>query len=258
MYNERIENLIKAALADGELTEKEKQILFKNAQAQGIDLDEFEMVLEARLIEAENAKKNAAPQSNKLGDVRKCPACGAVIGSFQMICPDCGYEFIGCGVNDFVEKFMKSLDDSKKSVREQINSSGNMLEKMDAEISVSKAEIQFIRTAPLPQTKEDCVEILNAILPRTELKGSDETTREWRKYFRTVLNKLEVQAKMSNNNELQKLINQYKDRFYPVNKADRLKAWWIELSDAGKAGGILLAVMLGLGIMYFICYIFGI
>ena len=48
MYNEKIEALIKAALADGVLTEKEKEILFKNAQAEGIDLDEFEMVLDAR------------------------------------------------------------------------------------------------------------------------------------------------------------------------------------------------------------------
>ncbi len=39
------------ALADGELTEKKKQILFKNAEVQGIDLDEFEMVLYARLFE---------------------------------------------------------------------------------------------------------------------------------------------------------------------------------------------------------------
>ena len=50
MYNERLENLIDAALADGELTEKEKQILFKNAQVLGVDLDEFEMVLDLSLI----------------------------------------------------------------------------------------------------------------------------------------------------------------------------------------------------------------
>lgn len=49
MYNEKLENLISAALADGVLTEKEKQVLFKNAKAMGIDLDEFEMVLEGRL-----------------------------------------------------------------------------------------------------------------------------------------------------------------------------------------------------------------
>ncbi len=45
MYNEQIESLISAALADGVLTEKEKQILFKRAESMGIDLDEFEMVL---------------------------------------------------------------------------------------------------------------------------------------------------------------------------------------------------------------------
>jgi hypothetical protein len=38
MYNEKIENLINFALADGELTEKEKQILFKKAEEAGIDL----------------------------------------------------------------------------------------------------------------------------------------------------------------------------------------------------------------------------
>ena len=51
MYNEQIENLINLALADGELSEKEKQILFKKAEAAGIDLDEFEMVLDAKLFE---------------------------------------------------------------------------------------------------------------------------------------------------------------------------------------------------------------
>ena len=45
MYDEQLEELIDAALEDGVLTEKEKQVLFKKAQSMGIDLDEFEMVL---------------------------------------------------------------------------------------------------------------------------------------------------------------------------------------------------------------------
>jgi len=98
MYNEQLENLISAALADGELTEKEKQILFKRAQSMGIDLDEFEMVLDSRLSQLEKAKKaddsaTSAPKSDKFGDVRKCPACGAILQSFQTTCPECGYEF---------------------------------------------------------------------------------------------------------------------------------------------------------------------
>lgn len=50
MYDKKLEQLIDAALADGELTQKEKQVLFKKAQEMGIDLDEFEMVLDARLV----------------------------------------------------------------------------------------------------------------------------------------------------------------------------------------------------------------
>lgn len=97
MYNERIEALIAAALADGVLTEKEKQILFKRAEAEGIDLDEFEMILDARLVELGNKKEEvvrSAPQSNKFGDVRKCPACGTILQTFQTKCSECGHEFV--------------------------------------------------------------------------------------------------------------------------------------------------------------------
>lgn len=51
LYDNQLEQLIESALADGVLTDKEKGILKKKAQSMGIDLDEFEMVLEARLFE---------------------------------------------------------------------------------------------------------------------------------------------------------------------------------------------------------------
>ncbi len=99
MYNEQLEDLIDAALADGVLTEKEKQILFKKAQTMGVDLDEFEMVLDARLVKLQKAEQekaaSSAPKSNKFGDVKKCPACGAMVQSYQGVCPECGYAFEG-------------------------------------------------------------------------------------------------------------------------------------------------------------------
>lgn len=144
MYNERIENLINAALADGELTEKEKQILFKNAQDQGIDLDEFEMVLEARLTELEKVKKEAAPKSNKYGDVRKCPACGALVPAFKGVCQECGFEFTNIDANlsskQLADKLLKENDDKKK--------------------------IEIIETFPIPTTKADLLEFLTALKPR--------------------------------------------------------------------------------------------
>lgn len=111
MYNEKLEALISAALADGVLTEKEKQVLFKKAEAMGIDLDEFEMVLDSRLVELKKkeARENqqyrlemekaksaqlSAPKSEKFGDVRKCPACGAMVQSLMTKCPECGHEFV--------------------------------------------------------------------------------------------------------------------------------------------------------------------
>jgi hypothetical protein len=56
MYSEKLEKLIEHALADGVLTDKKRQVLFKNAEAEGIDLDEFEMVLDARLFERKQNK----------------------------------------------------------------------------------------------------------------------------------------------------------------------------------------------------------
>ena len=115
MYNEQIENLINLALADGDLTEKEKQILFKKAEAAGIDLDEFEMVLDAKLFEKQKTVKAtvpsvAAPKSDKFGDVKKCPACGAIAQSFQTKCSDCSHEFSNIGANVSIGKLFEMLN----------------------------------------------------------------------------------------------------------------------------------------------------
>lgn len=123
MYNEKIESLIKVALADGELSEKEKQVLFKRAEAEGIDLDEFEMVLNARLYEKNNVQQSqlSVPKSNKLGDIRKCPACGTVLQSFQLKCNECGYEFRNVGTIESSQNLFEVLQaaELRKSQRIQ-------------------------------------------------------------------------------------------------------------------------------------------
>lgn len=138
MYNEQMEALISAALADGVLTEKEKQILFKKAESMGIDLDEFEMVLDARLVELKKkeaheaaqhelemekakAAQKSAPKSNKYGDVRKCPACGAMVESFQTKCPECGYEFKNVDVVHSAQKLFDMLQESEMRKAQRIS-----------------------------------------------------------------------------------------------------------------------------------------
>jgi hypothetical protein len=131
MYNDKIENLIKFALGDGELTEKEKQILFKKAEESGIDLDEFEMVLDARLHEKQQSEKKpvdpktAAPKSDKLGDVKKCPACGAITQSFTTKCSDCGSEFRNIEAAKNITKFFEKLDELESHRKESFYDNQN-------------------------------------------------------------------------------------------------------------------------------------
>ena len=127
MYNEKIEKLIELALADGELTEKEKQILFKKAENEGIDLDEFEMVLDAKLFE-KNRKNTvstpvSAPKSDKFGDVKKCPSCGTIVESFSTSCSDCGYEFRNIEASKSLVKFFEKLDEIESSNSQNLTQS---------------------------------------------------------------------------------------------------------------------------------------
>lgn len=48
-YSDSLEELISMAVADGKITDKEKRALLRRAMDEGIDPDEFEMVLESRL-----------------------------------------------------------------------------------------------------------------------------------------------------------------------------------------------------------------
>lgn len=65
MYNEKLEALITAALADGVLTDKEKDILFKKAEAMSIDRDEFDLVLDGRLAKRKKEMEAQAPQASE-------------------------------------------------------------------------------------------------------------------------------------------------------------------------------------------------
>jgi len=51
MYSPEIERLIEMALVDGTINEKERMVLLNKAEALGINKDEFEMVLDARIFE---------------------------------------------------------------------------------------------------------------------------------------------------------------------------------------------------------------
>lgn len=179
MYDEKIEALISAALADGVLTEKEKQVLFKRAEAEGIDLDEFEMVLDARLVELEKAEKEkaekSAPKSTKYGDVRKCPVCGAMVPALAGVCPECGYEFSGVDANLSSQQLQSQIDEiladaekkkieiQQKSYLRDYTEKGEVWSPMDKAIrevdfGTKKRIKNVIQNFSVPNTKSDLFE----------------------------------------------------------------------------------------------------
>lgn len=211
MYNQQIEKLIEAALIDGQLTEKEKQILYKKAEASGIDLDEFEMILEARLFEKGKQPSLISPQSDKFGDVRKCPACGALAESFATKCSDCGTEFRNIQASQNIIKFFEKLDDLERSRKDNnLNDTENSeigcatifkwlffywilipLKAINFILSKTKSakwsttdmrKEELIMNFPIPNSREEIFEFLTLSLSKIDVISYLEVVSEKGKY----------------------------------------------------------------------------
>lgn len=238
MYNEKLEALITAALADGVLTEKEKQILFKKAEAMGIDLDEFEMVLDARLVELKKkeAKANqqyqlemekaksaqpSAPKSEKYGDVRKCPACGAIVPFMAAKCPECGYEFTNVEANSSTRLLMQKIDEIQAQYAELTANVDNKDESTirtrgyQVKRQLNDRTAQLIQNFPIPNTREDLIEFLTLCIGNSKadsimLDGNDPVTPAWRKKLQQVIAKVKVA--LPNDQQAQELIEEYEGK----------------------------------------------
>lgn len=95
MLTPELEQLIQFALEDGELTDKEMTVLMRKAQESGVSPDELELILNGKLHEMKKKKamESASKPTSKHGEVRKCPGCGAMVSTFSIKCPECGFEF---------------------------------------------------------------------------------------------------------------------------------------------------------------------
>jgi len=74
--NQELEKYIDMAVADGEVTEKEKTVLLRKAKELGVDQDELDMILEAKL---HLQKKSSEKPKNEpsISATKECPSCGA-------------------------------------------------------------------------------------------------------------------------------------------------------------------------------------
>ena len=159
-----LENLVNNLLSKGELTERSRELLMKKAEQLGVDTIDFELELEGLIAAAKAKTTSTSPsaKSNKEGDIKKCPACGAHVHSFVSKCGDCGHEFRNIEAVSSIKALHLEL---QKGEEDERNKPRSWAEKMDGELAVAKAvanrQKSIIASFPVPNAKEDLLEFLS-------------------------------------------------------------------------------------------------
>lgn len=157
MFSEELESVIEAALADGVLTAKEREVLHKRAAAEGVDPDELDVVIDGRLAKMKREEDwlRPAPPSDKFGEVKKCPRCGEPVEPMAVKCSACGYEFRGVEALKSSQQLADKLDEIAKSYRDK---KGNSFQQHDNQIYSMTEQARVIKSFPVPTTKEDLLD----------------------------------------------------------------------------------------------------
>ena len=185
-----IEKLIDLTLTDGKLSEKEKNVIIKKAKELGEDIDELEIIIDAKLQQLEIKK----PINEKVGNLKTCPACGVSVKAMTLLCNDCGHEFqnkkANQSITDLIEKLEK--EDNK-----------NYKQESDRSDIKSKIITQF----PIPQTKEDIFEFLTFSFPFLENQSIDDDEKQ---AWITKVGQAILKAKITTSDAFEKeTINEY-------------------------------------------------
>ena len=197
MHEEKLELLIDAALCDGVISKKEREIILGKAILMGFTYEEFELILNARLIKSQ---RDAAANS-KFGEVLKCPACGAIVQSYQGKCYECGVEFEYIEANlssiklseelkKIDAKFMERLTDVYTAKRMFVGASRRRREIDNNNIEKDRMKAQVIAAFPLPTTKADLIEFITMMKYNAKNRALSYILREtFRNKYRECVSK---------------------------------------------------------------------
>jgi hypothetical protein len=202
-----IEKLIDLALADGQIKEKERNVILKKAAELGLDADEVEMTLDGKFHQLE---ANKPKQKEKVGNIKTCPACGFSIKTFELNCSNCDHEFVNSMANNNLKFFFKKF--------EEINNLANVkLQFGQAHIvqqNTIRSKDELIQNFPIPNNKEDLIEFLSYALSKARNYTyisyfglmSGDLSGSWRIKSREIIEWSKTMAK--NDNEFLYYINQ--------------------------------------------------
>ncbi|WP_294914547.1 hypothetical protein [uncultured Prevotella sp.] len=252
MYNEKLEALITAALADGVLTDKEKNLLFKKAEAMGIDLDEFELVLNGRLakrkkeMEAKSAqKKGAIPQ--ELDDLIKEFLTDGIISPKERQVLLNKAQTLGLNLDEvdlYIDAQQQKADQTVATIMNQRK--GNTCPYCGAPIPLLADKCPSCGQFITPESSKDLEEIFNHLEDAlVKFKSCDNTAENQANVERYIR-----KAKMyySNNPKIKLLLQEVENEIEDANEKEeesKRKAWNVVKIEVIIAAIIIIICVIG-------------
>ena len=214
MYSEQLEAVIDAALADGVLTDKEREVLHKRAMQEGIDPDELDVVIDGRLAKMKKEEDRLRPTppqlltSNKVGAVLKCPNCGADYQQGTIKCPECGHEFTNRSAISSATKMNEEIQRIRKEYKEEWDR--------------AHAVADYIINFPIPSTRDDLLEFIPTMAARRHGAEKDIIFKAYSSKLKEAINKARIY--FPNDSQMKECINKSRE------------SWWGSIPPSDKFG----------------------
>ncbi len=202
-FSPKMQILVRAAFEDGQVSESEMAVLCKQAQADGMDLDVFKMIFDAKFVryqkiqqqkamdmfqQAQNQKMAAmqqqqalqqqqtapqpqpAPHAEAKSEKKKCPNCGSIIESGMAVCSSCGFALNAEGANSASERLANMLMELDSSTRNMLKSNSSDYSMDD----LAREKANIIRNFPIPTDKANLLEFIISLSHRAKYKMLDK------------------------------------------------------------------------------------
>lgn len=106
-YPEELTSLVEEYLTDGIISAKERQVLLNKAEKLGIDVDEFDLYIDAQQQKVDQVSDAAVRKAKG----KACPYCGKPVPQLAEQCPHCG-QFITAEASEELEEILDELEDA--------------------------------------------------------------------------------------------------------------------------------------------------
>lgn len=131
----------------------------------------------AQLHLADATRKESEPTRSReayIGEVQRCKNCGCIVTERMAVCPDCGAELSGRQAVYSVELFQQKI--AALEAQRGTYAKKNFFERYMLADPVDQQEVALIRSFPIPNTVDDCLEFFLLALGSINVELSKQTT----------------------------------------------------------------------------------